>query len=297
MGASVRYILLPFCVLIGMFAGPALAQPPALSITQCQKISKPGVYLVQKNLTQGAPTSDCLTISAAGVTLNLNGQMLKGSGSGDGIHVLSSASKAFIEGADATIEGFGEGIEVDGANAFVENFTVEQCSDAGVLLKNAHQAYVGNFATHNNLNDGVHVSGGTLNTISTIVSDYNNGRYGVWIESSSHNTLTGFDIRDNSIAGVFLGCSSGGPGGGLCASHAPPSNYNAISDGSATTNSTSPIQQYGIAIDKGDNFNKVAYSSATFNSIDSLYDANEDCGEDFYGAVSYSLPSSACVQN
>jgi hypothetical protein len=172
---STCYTVLFFCLC--MFASaPALAQPP-IAITACQKITKAGVYQVENSLV--ASTGDCLVITAANVTLNLNASTLHGAGSGDGVHVMPLAAKAFIEGAGATIEGFGEGIEIDGANAFAEYFTVQDCSDAGVLLKNAHQTYVGNFSTIGNANDGVHISGGTLNAVQIVNEAADNHRYGI----------------------------------------------------------------------------------------------------------------------
>jgi hypothetical protein len=117
-----------------------------------------------------------------------------------------------------------------------------------------------------------------------------------WIQGSSHNTLSGFDVRDNLIAGVYLGCSYAGPGL-LCAPHTAASTYNAVSNGSATTSSTAPTEEYGIAIDQGDSNNKVVNTVTQFNSTYDLYDANADCGTNFWIVVTFakSNPSTGCI--
>ena len=123
------------------FTGRANAQPPTNSVINCMTITTAGVYVVDGPLTQSGP-GDCLLIKAANVTLDLNHQTVTGSGSGVGVHIEASAGNAFVEGAAATISGFADGIEMDGANAFAENFFANDNADAGVYLNAAKQARV-----------------------------------------------------------------------------------------------------------------------------------------------------------
>ena len=104
------------CLGIATWTSSAFADPPITSITSCQTITKAGNYEVDSTLTTDKP-GDCLVIEASNVTINLNGMAINGSGgAGAGVHVLSSANYAYIEGRGSTIGGFAEGMEIDGSN-------------------------------------------------------------------------------------------------------------------------------------------------------------------------------------
>jgi parallel beta-helix repeat protein len=223
---------------------PAFSQPP-ISITACQKITKAGFYEVDNNLIASLPSSgDCLVITAANVSLNLNHFGLFGATSAVGIHIMKTAAKAFIEGDGSTIETFGEGIQIDAPGALVDNFTVLSNTDAGVLLNKVQQADLSNFSALNNKNDGVRIDGGGFNILQMPMIS-GNDRYGVWLQSSSHNSVGNFTVQNNTVAGIYIGCSAAGPQG-LCSRGAPASNYNYLFSGGASTQS-SGTQQYGVA--------------------------------------------------
>jgi hypothetical protein len=102
----------------------AFSQPP-ISITACQKITKAGLYEVDSDLVASVPSVDCLVITAANVSLNLNRFGLFGATSAVGIHVMKAATKALIEGDGSTIKTFGVGIQIDAPGALADNFTVQ----------------------------------------------------------------------------------------------------------------------------------------------------------------------------
>jgi hypothetical protein len=276
------------------------AQPPVNPILACGSITKSGAYEVDRALTASA-TDDCIVISASNVTLNLNQLSITGAGGGAGIHVTRTAGNAFIEGGGATISGFVEGIEIDGPNAVVENFTVSNNGDAGVLLNGAKQAKVSNFAASGNYKDGVRLFKASMNVVQ-VFSAENNGRYGVWLNASSRNTIGGgFNVQDNAAAGIYLGCWGDGPNGQACTPRMAPSLYNYIFNGGAYATSGGQ-QRYGIAIDLADNFNKIANVTSRYNtsSVSPYYDVvdqNPDCGNNLWMSVEYgtTLPPPACA--
>ncbi|MBE3602940.1 hypothetical protein IMX07_04805 [bacterium] len=184
-------------------AGGFVRKPPPLplivstSITACGRITHPGYYEVDSPLTAGSDPADCIQISAANVSLNLNGQAITGVNAGSGVHVMPTGAQAYIEGGGATIADFMDGIEIDGVGATVENFVAADNLDAGVLLNHARLATVANFATNgaggDGELDGVRLVGAAQNSIASFSASHVN-RFGVWLLGSSHNSISGFTI-------------------------------------------------------------------------------------------------------
>jgi parallel beta-helix repeat protein len=192
---------------------------------------------------------------------------------------MKSAAKTVIEGNGSIIQTFGVGIQIDGAGALADNFTVNKNTDAGVLINHAQQAQLSNFSSTNNLNDGVRIVGGGFNGLQ-MPSISGNGRYGVWLEASSNNSIGNFDISKNALVGIYVGCSQAGPRA-ACLRGVGPSNYNRLFSG---TIKDSGVQQYGVAIDLGDNFNRVVNVYAWLDSQVDLLDANPDCASNYWFA-------------
>lgn len=266
----IAFALIPIAALT--IATEALAQPP-IAVTTCQKITKPGLYEIDNIIIASKPAAgDCIVITASNVSLNLNGFDLLGATSSAGIHVMKSAAKAVIEGNGSIIQTFGVGIQIDGAGALADNFTVNKNTDAGIVINHAQQAQLSNFTSTDNMNDGVRIVGGGFNGLQ-MPSISGNGRYGVWIEGSSNNSVGNFDISKNALAGIYVGCSQAGPRA-ACLRGIGKSNYNHLFSGAIND---SGIQQYGVAIDQGDNFNRVINVYSRFNSQVDLLDENPDC--------------------
>jgi parallel beta helix pectate lyase-like protein len=288
-----RLLLITGAVWMSVGSRPASAQPPTTSIINCTKITKAGFYEVDSALFVESSGSDCLVITAPNVVLNLNGYTISGDTDADGIHVKPTASGVFIEGRGATIEKFGEGIEIDAANALVDNFTVTANSDAGVLLSHAQRADISMFSATDNLTDGVRIVQGAQNLLQTgTITD--NDRYGVWIDGSSHNSVGNFDVNSNGTSGIYIGCSAAGPGL-PCIGAVPVSNYNYVFSG--TVENQSGTQSYGVTIDLHDNYNRVVNVASTDNVKFNLFDVNPDCADNSWFAettIAYVQPPS-CI--
>jgi hypothetical protein len=142
-------------------------------------------------------------------------------------------------------------------------------------------ANLSNFYAIHNMNDGVRIDGGSSNVLQ-MPTIQTNGRYSVWVQSSSHNSVGNFAVQSNTLAGIYIGCSMAGPLG-LCARGAAASNYNYLFSGIAGI-FDSGFQQYGVAIDRGDKFNRVVNVAASQNNDFDLFDANSDCGSNYWFA-------------
>src|SRR5262245_3109539 len=79
----------------------------ATLITSCQTLSVPGSYILGKSLTA---VGTCLVIAADFVTLDLDGQVVTGNGTGLGITDNSSARQGLAV-RNGTVTGFLTGIE------------------------------------------------------------------------------------------------------------------------------------------------------------------------------------------
>jgi len=274
--------VLPIMAAVVMLPAPAFSQPP-VSITQCGKIDKPGLYELDSDLVVSQPSAgDCVVITAANVALNLNHFDVLGATSAVGVHVMKTAARAVIEGSGSTIQTFGVGIQIDAPDALADNFTVLSNTDAGVLLNHVQQANLSNFYSIGNKNDGVRITGGGFNVLQ-MPTIQRNGRFGVWAENSSHNAVGNFIVQDNSLAGIYVGCSPAGPHGLCPRGLTAASDYNYMFSGVAGIFS-SGVQQYGVAIDHGDSFNRVVNVVAQQNLEFDLLDLNSDCGSNYWFA-------------
>lgn len=277
-------------------AGGFVRKPPPLplivstSITACGRITHPGYYEVDSPLTAGSDPADCIQISAANVSLNLNGQAITGVNAGSGVHVMRTGAQAYIEGGGATIADFMDGVEIDGVGATVENFVASDNLDAGVLLNHARLATVANFAANSAGGgelDGVRLVGAAQNSIESFSVSHVN-RFGVWLLGSSHNSISGFTITYDGIAGIYLGCSMNGPDGS-CKPISPKSMFNAIFNGVSSDNSSGQAG-YGVALDVGDIFNRLSNVTAEFNQTYDVFDANSVCGKNMWFALTFAKP-------
>jgi hypothetical protein len=139
---------------------------------------------------------------------------------------------------------------------------------------------------------GIHVTGSVGRVRAT-----NNGRYGVWLLSTSHNDIGGFFVEDNAFAGVYVGCSVSGPIAAPCKPAVPASKSNAVFDGSVQASSNG-TQTYGVVIDTGNDSNRVTNisSPSPYEKYD-LDDANHECAHNVWlgNGVIFSLTPTDCI--
>ena len=206
------------------------------SITSCGcTITQPGIYVVDADLSasQGLTSQQCcIDIDACDVRLFTNGHSITGTstGTGSGIHILSSAWDVFIEGNGisgrtstlTTISGWRYGLRSAGTNVISDDFQYNN-NTVGVFL---------NGATNNNIND---------------FSANSNTVYGVWIKNgSTKNQIDCAEARNNGIAGTYVGCSATGPTGSICSEEEETSRHNFIFDMGNSNNNG-----FGLALENG----------------------------------------------
>lgn len=105
------------------------------TIRACGTIAEPGSYVLDRNI---AASGTCLTVTAGYVTIDLNGFVISGDGSGFGVLVTiaTSAATGFVL-RNGTIDGFYNGIQTSGQlptwpGALIERMTVVNSKSVGL---------------------------------------------------------------------------------------------------------------------------------------------------------------------
>jgi len=275
-------LVLSLSLIAAHFADAAVSScPPSISSCGCT-ITSSGYYELASSLSATNATSDCIDIRAANVNLWLDGRSMSGMGGGIGLHLLRSATNAFVEGLDlssgafASIGSFAVGIQDDAGAAVIGHTNVSNNSNVGVLLNRVNGSLVSDFSAESNTY-GVELNASTLCSLQRVTVD-SNSVYGIWLLSSSRNIVNFFEAQDNAVAGVYLGCQpSAGPIGGRC----KPSSKNHIYDG-PQVGRASGSQNYGIAIDSGNTGNVLSGIYASGDASDDLDDQNAGCGSNVW---------------
>jgi len=207
-------------------AGCACAALPALAaprvINACQTLTEPGSYVVNRNLQS---SGDCLVVAADFVTIDLDGFVITGSGTGFGVGSPVLVERRSINVRNGVITGFDTGVYLEYASdVTVERVTASANANNGIVVGNyssvrASQA-VTNGGTGIRVAIGGNVNGNTvarngLNGISTVEGasvlnnvSRNNGRNGVVMDcpglfmgnTASNNVMQNFvDISGGCV--------------------------------------------------------------------------------------------------
>jgi hypothetical protein len=306
---------------VGLAPSGASAGACAPSIPTCGcTISSPGSY----TLTGSDPmnsTSTCVDITASNVSLVGSRQALKGPGpttSTFGVHIEPTANKVFLNAFD--VEGFGQGIRVDGPNATVGD-VVTTGNNKGMVVNGANAYAFLIFSQADNV-VGIQVNstatdfammvgaafsdvgaGIKLNGVNGAFIDSfqagGNGTFGIWLKSASNNAISDFSSVSNGLAGVYLGCNPTGPNGTACPPGMPSSNGNSLM-GNALKGTAAPSdvsnsgsQRFGIAIGLGSRGNRFTQITGSGNLNDDALDENPNCANNRWLFDSFTTSSPA----
>jgi hypothetical protein len=185
-----------FALLALAFAAPALANPVA--VNACVTISKPGSYRLVKNLNA---TGDCLIITANWVTIDLNGFVISGNGTGSGILADESAQRRGITVRNGTVQGFESGVNLGGTGteALIDAVRAIGNSNVGIGV-NDSSTVKNSIATEN----GVGIVTGSRSVVSGNTADFNSDGFNVNLgctvigNTAGSNTRDGFEIGNGA---------------------------------------------------------------------------------------------------
>lgn len=228
----------------GLLALVLLAAIPAAlgatSITGPTVISSPGTYVLTQDITGGSPA---IWVKSSGVTIDGNGHTIRGSGGSYGILVNKDGTTlSGVTIKNVRVQNWNCGIYLKGvASSSVSGVTAVSNGKAGINLRTTRGTTIsgctvsgnqqgillwqdcdGNTITGNTMKDnsdmGLWMAGtgrtgsgivydSTGNTVSNNVATGN--RYGLYLDFTRDNTVTGNRAANNDDHGIFLDYSSG----------------------------------------------------------------------------------------
>jgi len=120
-----------------------------------------------------------------------------------------------------------------------------------------------------------------------------NSSNGIRIEQSSANQVSGIELNNSGMTGIYLGCD--GPTTGTCTTGfagVPMSNANGIDANINITSTGNP--GWGIVIDKGNLSNTIVGNTSSANATLDEYDGNK-CGVNNWFADNFGTSNASCV--
>ncbi len=175
-----------------MQATTAVAAPD--KINQCKAITQSGSYVVTKNLNA---SGDCLVINADFVTIDLDGFVIEGNGTGGGITDLGAFTNVGVTVRNGTVSNFFNGISLAASTAgVVERMTSVGNTNVGIVLVSG--IVRDSIATGNVNNSGISVGPRSL------VTGSNSTNNDVGIVTNIGSTIIGNTVGLNIRHGIVM---------------------------------------------------------------------------------------------
>lgn len=196
-----------FALLLASAATEAVAGPRA--INSCGTITKPGAYIVTRNINGAGAAGDCIVIDQSHVTLDLGGMVIAGPGAfggvagGHGVHVLC-CDNSNVEVRNGTVIGWTSGVVAEPSVTGIIVEHIRAIDNAGVGINVRDDAILTrNYAT-GNANYGILFGSGGV--VMRNVTNGNTGGTGAGIQGDCDsvvmfNTSVGNSGTDFSITG------------------------------------------------------------------------------------------------
>jgi parallel beta-helix repeat protein len=121
-----RFFGLALIAFVGMATAGTGSSAVAASVV-CGQVLTESVSLDGNLVCVG----DGLVVGADGITVDLNGHVLRGAGTGDGIRIADSSSVTVRNG---TVTGFGDGVRVSGDDNLLESLSVRGNLGSGMRI-------------------------------------------------------------------------------------------------------------------------------------------------------------------
>jgi parallel beta-helix repeat protein len=151
--------------------------------------------------------SDGLVVGAPGITIDLGGHRIDGTGTGDGVD--NSAGHANVTIRNGTLSGFGYGVWIKDASGNVLTGLRLTGNNDGIELSGATGTEVrGNAVRGNGL--GIYMDGGSNDNViaANVASD--NEFIGIYLEQSTRNLFLGNTANANGTIGIDADANASG---------------------------------------------------------------------------------------
>jgi parallel beta-helix repeat protein len=191
---------LALAILLALGIGATLPAAYAQNtISACGSVTAPGTYTVTTDITAPADTN-CITISASGVAIDLQGHTISGSGFSSGIF---GRGGQYIIIANGTITGFNQNINLEADFVLISNIAVVNAGFSGITNNSGNVTVVTDTQANNNGVHGIYFYGNNNTVSHTTAND--NGHYGIaFLQQSNTNTVTDSTANSNGLGGMFF---------------------------------------------------------------------------------------------
>jgi parallel beta-helix repeat protein len=188
-------LALAILLALGIWATSAAAQ----TISDCGEVTDPGTYTVTTDITAPADTN-CITISASGVAIDLQGHTIRGSGFSSGIF---GRGGQHIIIANGTITGFNQNINLEADFLSISNIIVTNAGFSGITNNSGNFTVVTDVQANNTGVHGIYFYGNNNTVSRTTASE--NGHYGIaFLQESNTNTVIDSTANGNGLGGMFF---------------------------------------------------------------------------------------------
>jgi parallel beta-helix repeat protein len=188
-------LALAILLALGIGATPAAAQ----TISACGEVTDPGTYTVTTDIT-APPDTNCITVSASGVAIDLQGHTISGSGFSSGIFGRGGQN---IIIANGTIKGFNQNINLEADYVSIANINAVDAGFSGITNNAGNVTVVTDTQANNNGLFGMYFYGNN-NTVSRTTAN-ENGHYGIaFLQQSATNAVIDGTANGNGLSGMFF---------------------------------------------------------------------------------------------
>jgi parallel beta-helix repeat protein len=252
-----------------MLAG---AKAGAVNIAACPfAISAPGNYVVTANLMCAG---NGITIAASNVSVNLNGHIITGSGSGVGVLVSPTSGRLNQVGISGPglIRTFADGINIFDSDDVQVSLVTVVGNPVGVLGNGANRLTVGSNVIARNSSFGLELVASVNAAVTGNQVVGNN--VGILLIMGSANTVSGNTASGNALSGIEISGNTA----------------------RVSSNITNGNGGSGIVVDAGASGNQIfSNTSSVGNANFDLQDSNASCDANFWSSNISFTKNQACV--
>lgn len=221
--------------------------------------------------------------------------------------VLRNVTGSFVEGGTASTNDI-DGIDIIGGSGnSLSELTADSNAAFGILLSKTSGNVATRIEASSNVSGGLRLRSSNANRIGRIRASSNSGGPGIWLFSSSQNSINDFQVCANSTSGIYIGCSGTSLPAEVTCGALPGGNANVVTTGVSQSNGNVGLGTgVGIGIDSGNGNNRVLTTDSVNavatnpcngeNAGDDLEDDNANCDSNQWALnVFTSVSPTSCI--
>ena len=261
-------LLMLFPANLSIAQAGTLAEPSTICLTDTGWSKPVGTWdPATKTGTLTQDVTETIQIDSNNITLDGNGHMVTGSGTGNGVYLCGRSG---VTVKNLTVKSFYSGIYLYSSNNNnITNNTASSNSRYGILITSSSgNTMTGNITNSNSLY-GIYLYLSNSNTITGNTANSNNYNFGITLYSSRNNTISGNTTNSNGYGICLISSSNNNNIAGNTANlnSSGIALASSSSNNNITGNTTSSNLWCGIYLfNPGNNNNNITNNTANSNS-------------------------------